>query len=301
MKDSDWLILSELYKNPNMTKVADLLYTTQPSMTKRLQHMEEEFGVSIVNRTAKGLVFTPEGEYLGRQADIYLRFLEETRRELERMKHMGDSVINIGSSYTYSKYDLGELMLRYRRQHPEVHFNVITEGSDSLFRRMLDGTIDVAFIRGDYGGSLNKVLVGRNNAYVVTKEPVILSDLKTMTRIGYSTNRQTQKQLDDWYTEQFSEPAPANMSVGYIDVAWQLVERGAGYVCCFVPENYEGQGRLFLTPMCHRDGTPVSRNTWFFYPKSKRLPEAQADFIRYVELELREKLGSNPEDKEPNV
>ena len=39
MKDSDWLILSELYKNPNMTKVADLLYTTQPSMTKRLQHM----------------------------------------------------------------------------------------------------------------------------------------------------------------------------------------------------------------------------------------------------------------------
>ena len=47
MKDSDWLILSELYKNPNMTKVADLLYTTQPSMTKRLQHMEEEFGVEI--------------------------------------------------------------------------------------------------------------------------------------------------------------------------------------------------------------------------------------------------------------
>ena len=51
MKDSDWLILSELYKNPNMTKVADLLYTTQPSMTKRLQHMEEEFGVTIVDRT----------------------------------------------------------------------------------------------------------------------------------------------------------------------------------------------------------------------------------------------------------
>lgn len=37
MKDSDWLILSELYKNPNLTKVAGLLYTTQPSLTKRIR------------------------------------------------------------------------------------------------------------------------------------------------------------------------------------------------------------------------------------------------------------------------
>lgn len=111
MKDSDWLILSELYKNPNMTKVADLLHITQPSMTKRLQHIEEEFDVTIVNRTSRGLIFTPEGEYLGHQADIYLHFLDETHRELARMKNIGDSVIHIGSSYTYSKYDLGELKL----------------------------------------------------------------------------------------------------------------------------------------------------------------------------------------------
>ena len=256
-------------------------------MTKRLQHMEEEFGVTIVDRTPKGLVFTKEGAYLGRQADIYLRFLDETRRELDRMKNQDETVINIGSSYTYGKYELGELMIRYRRDHPGVHFNVITEGSDSLFRRMLDGTIDVAFIRGDYEGSVNRTLVERANAYIVTSQPVLISDLKQMTRIGYSTNRQTQKLLDDWYTEQFGTPAPANMIVGYIDVAWQLVEKGTGYVCCFVPDHYEGKNRLFLTPMCHRDGTPVSRNTWFLYPKSKRLPECQQQFVNFVEKELK--------------
>jgi len=42
MKDSDWEILYELHRNPNMTKVANLLYITQPSLTKRLQHMEAE-------------------------------------------------------------------------------------------------------------------------------------------------------------------------------------------------------------------------------------------------------------------
>ena len=40
MKDSDWEILHELYLNPNLTRVANQLYMTQPSLTKRLQHME---------------------------------------------------------------------------------------------------------------------------------------------------------------------------------------------------------------------------------------------------------------------
>ena len=51
VKDFDWEILYELHKNPNMTKVANLLYITQPSLTKRLQQMESEFQIAIVNRT----------------------------------------------------------------------------------------------------------------------------------------------------------------------------------------------------------------------------------------------------------
>ena len=54
MRDTDWQILQALYKNPNMTKVANSFYMTQPSLTKRLKQMEEEFGVTIVNRTPKG-------------------------------------------------------------------------------------------------------------------------------------------------------------------------------------------------------------------------------------------------------
>ena len=79
MKDSDWEILYELYKNPNMTKVANLLYMTQPSLTKRLQHMETEFQTPIVNRTPKGLEFTQEGEYLAQRAEKYLEFMKETK------------------------------------------------------------------------------------------------------------------------------------------------------------------------------------------------------------------------------
>ena len=39
MKDTDWEILYRLYETPNMTKVADMLYISQPSLTKRVKSM----------------------------------------------------------------------------------------------------------------------------------------------------------------------------------------------------------------------------------------------------------------------
>ena len=86
-----------------MTKVANLLYMTQPSLTKRLQHMEAEFQVDIVNRTPKGLEFTPEGEFLATRAAKYLDFLKETKENLEELKDKSKDSILIGSSYRFER------------------------------------------------------------------------------------------------------------------------------------------------------------------------------------------------------
>ena len=105
----DWQILQALYKNPNMTKVANSFYMTQPSLTKRLKQMEE-FGVTIVNRTPKGLSFTPEGRYLADQAERYLVFMKETTETLAAMQKSTEETLVIGSSYTYSKYMLSNFI-----------------------------------------------------------------------------------------------------------------------------------------------------------------------------------------------
>ena len=43
MKDTDWEILYRLYETPNMTKVADMLYISQPSLTKRVKSNKSYF------------------------------------------------------------------------------------------------------------------------------------------------------------------------------------------------------------------------------------------------------------------
>mgnify|MGYP002673018018 FL=1 len=286
MKDSDWEILYELYKNPNMTKVANLLYMTQPSLTKRLQHIESEFQVTIVNRTPKGLEFTEEGEYLGKQAEKYLDFLKETKDRIKEYQENSEGIITIGSSYTYSKYTLTDFLVKYRQKHPNVEFNIINEQSNILFRKMLEDSIDVGFIRGDYEGAVNKTLIGKNEAYLVTKDPVSIEDLPGMQRIGYKTNDRTKELLDGWWKGQFGTEAPGSMVVGYIDVSWQLIHKGLGYTICFLPDNFENTYDLCLTPLKYKDGTSVIRNTWFIYSKNKRISKVLEEFIHYIESEI---------------
>ena len=286
MKDSDWEILYELYKNPNMTKVANLLYMTQPSLTKRLQHMETEFQTSIVNRTPKGLEFTPEGEYLAERAEKYLEFMKETKEKLEEFKEKTKDSILIGSSYTYSKYTLSDILVRYTADHPHTTFEIINEQSNILFRKMLEDSIDVGFIRGDYEGAVHQVLVAQNQGYLVTKEPVDIEDLPKMQRIGYKTNDRTQELLNSWWEDRFHTEAPSGMAVGYIDFAWQLINKGLGYTCCFLPDDFQNEYNLCLTPLVKADGTEVIRNTLFVYSKNKRISRTLEEFIDYIEREV---------------
>lgn len=283
MKDSDWEILYELHKNPNVTKVAKLLYITQPSLTKRIQHIEGEFQVQILDRTPHGIRFTKEGEYLAERARIYMEFQKETKRGVEEFKKAETPEINIGSAYTYSKYALMDILAGYVKAHPKVMLNITNDQSNILLRRVLEGAVDVGFIRGDYDAEVNKVLVAKDEAYLITKEPVALSELLNMPRIGYKTNDKTRELLDGWWERQFQTEAPVGMSVGYMDFAWQLISKDRGYTLCFLPEDFKNENNLCLTPLRNPDGTKVVRNTWFIYDKNKRKDRTLENFIQYIE------------------
>lgn len=53
MNERDWLIIHTLFQEKNITNTGKVLYISQPTLTKRLQQMETELGVKIVNRGVK--------------------------------------------------------------------------------------------------------------------------------------------------------------------------------------------------------------------------------------------------------
>jgi len=296
MKDTDWEILQELYKNPNITKVANLLYISQPSLTKRIQHIENEFQVAVIERTPRGIRFTPEGEYLAGQAAKYMELERETRETLARKREKKQTQIVLGASYTYTKYTLSALLAAYRKIHPDVLFTVVNEQSNVLFRKVLEGSVDAAVIRGDYEGPVYKKLLGTNRACLVSKEAMDTEDLLNHPLIKFRTNDKSVEILESWWNETYGEERPhEEMDAGYIDFAWQFVNQGLGYCVCFLPENFTNDYNLEIKPISFADGTPVTRNTWFVYPKSKLMSDEIMTFVDYIEQNG--VLGDRPTDE----
>lgn len=287
MKDTDWQILSELYKNPNITRVAERLYKTQSAVTKRLQSMEEGFGTRIVERTSKGLVFTETGAFLAKQAEKYLRLEEETRQGLRDLQAAETQSLVIGSAYTYTKYSLDQVLRPFSAKHPRVSYRIVNKQSDLLHDMLLSGEIDAAFIRSDYYKGVNRILVDYTQAYCVTREPIALSMLPRLTRVGYQTNDLTNAQIAEWWEDCFGTPLPAvSVDAGYIEFAFRNVLAGNTYMLCFLPDNFVNEYGLCLTPLIKSSGSPVMRRSWFIYPQDKRRSALMEEFIRYVETEV---------------
>lgn len=286
MRDSDWEILDELYRNPNMSRAATALYMSQPSLTKRLQRMEAELGVQIADRTPHGLEFTEEGHYLCKRAAEHLAFVEETFRGLEDIKASASHVITIGSSYTFNRYGLWDVLSGYSKLDAGVRFNTLNELSNKLYKMLLDGQIDVAFVRGDYDNNVEKILVDKSQAYLVTSNPVDFEQLPNMCRIDYRTSPFTTSLIEDWWKDHYGTSMPQGTSMGYIDFSWsQVAENDNFYMLSFIPKGFENTYNLTLTPLTMSDTTPVVRNSWCIYQESRSMPAHLRAFIEYVAKE----------------
>ena len=89
-------------------------------------------------------------------------------------------------------------------------------------------------------------------------------------------------QIESVVAQQFGEEPTRGESIGYIDVAWQMVQKGRGFALCFLPGEYTNPYGLCLTPLYNADGSPVSRDTWLLYPQNKHLNENVERFVDFI-------------------
>lgn len=124
MDERDWLILKILYEKKNITKAAQSLYISQPSLTKRIQQIEKKFEVAIIKRGVKGVHFTPQGEYLVKCADEMLSRRCEMKETVQNMSHKVGGTLRLAVSNYITRHKLPGLLKLFREQFPKVNYQV---------------------------------------------------------------------------------------------------------------------------------------------------------------------------------
>ena len=69
-------------REESITRAAEMLHITQPTLSRQLAQLEEEVGVRLFRRGARGIALTNEGILLRRRAEEIAELVDKTEREL---------------------------------------------------------------------------------------------------------------------------------------------------------------------------------------------------------------------------
>lgn len=281
MDDWDWVILKSLHEKKNITKAAETLYISQPTLTGRLRQIEDRFGVQIVVRGKRGVHFTPEGECLVEYSQKMLRELHVLEGTLRSLRNEVRGSLRIGASNFFTRYKLPNLLKGFRDLYPNVEFKVLTNLSGKIVDLVYDHQVDIAFIRGDYEWSDKKDLLFTENMYIVSAREINIESLPEMPRIDYISNKVVRQQVANWWKQNFSSLPFVGMEVDRIDSCKEMVAKDLGYA--FLPGAVlDINDGLHKLQMKTKEGEALSRSTWMFYHEESLKIALVKTFVDYV-------------------
>ena len=118
-------------KLENVSRAAELMHTSQSSISKVIQSLEEELGVKLFDRHGKKLVLNDAGRRLLDSCDRILQETDTVVRDLKNMTYGGDNVIRI--SVMGADPHLFACIAMFRVSYPEAEFIIDTiSGKDEL-------------------------------------------------------------------------------------------------------------------------------------------------------------------------
>lgn len=133
-------------REENITKAAQLLHVSQPTLSRQLMQLEEELGVKLFQRSNHCIVLTEEGMLLKRRAQELVSLAEKTRQDLMQKDAELTGEISIGCGELQSVDFLAKLLARFQVEHPLVQMSIFSSNTDSIKERIENGLLDMGLV-----------------------------------------------------------------------------------------------------------------------------------------------------------
>ena len=275
MDEKDFEILSILNETRNITRAAKQLYITQSALSKRIKAIETELGIEMLIRSRQGIRFTPAGEAVLTHSTCAAREMELMRRHIDTMNEEICGTLNTGISINFALYKLPDILADYHKKYPKVNLQITTGQSRHLYRQMLDGSLDIAVLRGEYPWDGIQFLLSQENICLVYNQEYEGTPLSDYLYISHKTDIYQSAMMTRWMHEQNLNPRTNGVCVDSITACTEMVKRGIGWGLLpeIALENFHGCKK----PCTFIDGEPFIRHTYILCQREAvELPQVNA-------------------------
>ena len=272
-------------REENITKAANLLHLTQPTLSRQLMQLEEELGVQLFRRSKHHIILTEEGMLLRRRAEEIVALADKTKDDLQHREEQLTGTIAVGSGELQSSRFLTQLLTAFQEKNPLVRFAIYSGNSDNIKERIERGLLDVGLLQERVDISKYSfvrtpcreqwgVLV-RDDSELAARENVSPAELASVPLI-LPERESVQNELFNWfgsYAEGLHITATGNL---LYNLASLVRASGGSVLTLNLDCTYEGLRFIPLSP-------PLESNTVLVWKKAQTFSAAAAALIKFSE------------------
>ena len=269
----------------NMTKAAEKLFISQPSVSLAVSEIEKTYNVVLFERLPGKLRLTPTGERL----KSYAQRMMSIERDMEQfLSQEGSSYcVRLGATITVGSSVISPIIARMRTEMPKVNYHVSIETTRVLEEMLLNGELDIALVEGEMKNPSLEVkdflddklvLICANDHPFARREGVTLEELSGVPLILREQGSGTREQFERAARSKGIDTLIRFSSVSYGAII-DAVENGlgVGVISERLVHKYYVSGRLHI---CELEDADLSRKFRLAYRRDRYITDILNAFIR---------------------
>jgi DNA-binding transcriptional LysR family regulator len=225
----------------NITRAADVLHVTQPTLSRQLKDLEQELGKKLFIRSSHSVFLTDEGMLLRNRAEEIVNMVDKLEAEFSSMEETIGGDVYIGGGETEAMKHIARVAKDVQVRYPNIRYHLYSGNEEDITERLDKGLLDFGILiqpadisKYNYLNMPAKDVWGvvmRKDSPLALKESIQAGDLLNVPLI---CSRQAMKQtfskneFADWFGEDFHK---LNIVTTY-NLAYNaaiMVEEGIGY------------------------------------------------------------------------
>ena len=224
----------EVVRLGNVSRAAEALYVTQPTLTARLKNLEAELGEQLFLRTGRGLRLTEAGRAFLPHAERAVRALREGEAAISGLQRGEAGQLVVGAAPAVSTYVLPRLLRRFLATAPGVRLAVRTGHSEDVLAMVLADEVQVGLVRALGHPEVESIPVYEDHLVLVVPPGhrfvdggIALEDLGAESLILFDRTSSYHELTNALFREAGVLPSSI-MELDNIEAAKQMVANGLG-------------------------------------------------------------------------
>lgn len=133
-------------REENMTRAAEMLHVTQPTLSKQLKSLEDELGKKLFTRHSFSIRLTDAGMLLRSRAEDLVRMADKIEAEFVSLDEVtgGDLYLGLAESYQISL--LAQEIHTFKKNYPGLKYHITSGDTEQVSEKLDKGLLDFAVL-----------------------------------------------------------------------------------------------------------------------------------------------------------